>query len=445
MIERLLDTWLDKANERSFQIPFCHWLTYSGHNVLHMTRHCAMEMGKDILSIDPDGVPCAFQLKSVSGKRLTIGEWRADLGKQISPLVNERIVHPGINTASSHRSILVINGHLDEEVSRAIDDFNQKNAADGYPNRKIEVLLKGDLLKSFLEMKSEFWPTSLSGIRDYLELLSCEGNGQLDKRRLCNIISSILPLSEVFEESASLTEHQIVRLALSSALFCATAISNYTNSSNHVAEFEAWTLLLLYCHAAAERFNLPCSALHNITNIIENAIYTSLARLCDEVLEREHYVEGVAFHAIADAFVYRTRLTSLLGLLAVYGLMRDNRVAKGIEGMDELLDRRLHTFFRSNMRLMSTWGESAIPQILAINYYARRIVTFREHELQYFNLIKTIVDASASRTGLGLPNPYYGPEKALPLIMGLTEDAPPRVIQRIFVLLGGLATLGSKD
>ena len=128
MIERLLENWLTRANERSFQIPFCHWLAYKGHTVVHMSRHCAMEMGKDILAIDPEGIPCAYQLKGVEGGgRITLSKWRDDLSKQLHPLVHRKIVHPSIPDRP-HRSFIVINGELDEEVARDIDDFNRGSA-----------------------------------------------------------------------------------------------------------------------------------------------------------------------------------------------------------------------------------------------------------------------------------------------------------------------------
>ena len=91
---------------------FCHWLAYKGHTVVHLTRHCAMEMGKDILAIDPDGVPCAYQLKGVEGGgRITLAQWRNDLSKQMHPLVHRKIVHPSIPN-QPHRSFIVINGDL---------------------------------------------------------------------------------------------------------------------------------------------------------------------------------------------------------------------------------------------------------------------------------------------------------------------------------------------
>ena len=124
MIERLLGNWLTRANERSFQIPFCHWLAYSGHTVVHLSRHCAMEIGKDILTIAPDGAPCAYQLKGVEGGgKVTQGKWRNELYPQVMSLVLGSIAHPSIPAGRPHRAYLVINGELEEEVCREINDF----------------------------------------------------------------------------------------------------------------------------------------------------------------------------------------------------------------------------------------------------------------------------------------------------------------------------------
>lgn len=118
MIERLTETWLNRANERSFQIPFAHWLAFKGYTILHVSRHCGMELGKDILAVAPDGVPCAYQLKGANGGRITLGMWRDDLGKQIHPLANTKLVHSSLHTNQHHRSYIVTNGTFDEEVMR---------------------------------------------------------------------------------------------------------------------------------------------------------------------------------------------------------------------------------------------------------------------------------------------------------------------------------------
>jgi len=53
-----------------------------------------MEMGKDVLAIAPDGMPCAFQLKGADSGKITLSKWRDDLSRQIVPLTQTKIIHP---------------------------------------------------------------------------------------------------------------------------------------------------------------------------------------------------------------------------------------------------------------------------------------------------------------------------------------------------------------
>lgn len=51
-------------------------LSAEGHRILHSTRHSSIELGKDVVTTDKDGVPCAYQLKGNPGGRLTLQEFR---------------------------------------------------------------------------------------------------------------------------------------------------------------------------------------------------------------------------------------------------------------------------------------------------------------------------------------------------------------------------------
>jgi len=116
VLERLIESWLDSASERSYQAPFCQMLLAEGHTVLHSTRHAPLEFGKDVISIGPDGIPCAFQLKGNPGTRLTLVQLR-DIKGQLLELVTQPIVLPGV-PAGRHRCYLVTNGET-EEIGRA--------------------------------------------------------------------------------------------------------------------------------------------------------------------------------------------------------------------------------------------------------------------------------------------------------------------------------------
>ena len=97
MIERVIENWLTRANERSLEVPFAQLLTGEGYQVVHLSRHGPSEEGKDILAIDPTGTPCAFQLKSIpDGGKFTQNLWEKELG-QIIRLVEIPIQHPSID------------------------------------------------------------------------------------------------------------------------------------------------------------------------------------------------------------------------------------------------------------------------------------------------------------------------------------------------------------
>lgn len=141
MIERVIENWLDNAIERSYEIPFCYTLIDEGYKVLHMTRHSSMEMGKDIIAVNQNGIPYAYQLKNVTGRRLTISQYRRDLQNQLIPLAYTAIDHPGLNTRQPHIPVVVINGDLDEDVQREINNFNVVLEREG--KNKVEVINRG--------------------------------------------------------------------------------------------------------------------------------------------------------------------------------------------------------------------------------------------------------------------------------------------------------------
>lgn len=420
MIERLLETWLNKANERSFQIPFCHSLAYEGYTVVHLTRHCAMEAGKDILAIAPDGVPCAYQLKGVDGGKLTLSMWREDLSKQLHPLVHRKIVHPSIPTHLFHRSYIVINGDFEEEVLRDIDDFNRASVDAGQPERQVQTIVKGQLFKRFKDLQSDFWATNLTNLKTYLELLTEDGRGQLPKGKLCAVFESALPFKDEGGRTPSVA--QCARAITGCAIICSSAISSFTNAKNHLAEFEAWTLFWANTLALAELRRLPLEKIAFALGIAQEAMYTSLGRLCDELMIRKHFVEG---DVLFDWPVYRVRMTHLLGLMGLYGLWRAQRIKESLEEPDQDRDKFLRSFCKKygKSSIIWLWGEYAVPQILTYMFYLRTVDATPASDFTVFGLIKGIVQKNRPGNDDALANPYYDAEAMLPYLMGL-EHTP---------------------
>ena len=71
------------------------------------------------------------------------------------------------------------------------------------------------------------------------------------------------------------------------------------------------------CSHLFERWDLSIKAYKNDLEIATQSIYNSLANLCDEIKERDDLIEGDLF---ADSYVYRVRVTWLLGLMSIYAL-----------------------------------------------------------------------------------------------------------------------------
>ena len=307
MLERIVENWLDNVSERSFQQPYCYILSTEGHTIIHSTRHSAMEMGKDIITIGPDGTPCAFQLKSGN---ISLAKWRSEVGSQTDDLVCGQINHPSVDTAQHHKSYLVTNGNIEEEVGRAIDDRNRAWENQNQSYRRLETVVRGELLEKAKRLGTDLWPSELTDIKTLLEMFLEGGDGILPKDKLASLFESTVPLKLLDNEKEPSKRH-CVRSIASAGLLCAITISGFSNKNNHVAEIEAWTLYIAYVLAVAEQWRLPVKTYKNELEIATRSLYNSLANLCDEIKEREELIEG---DILADSYIYNVRMTWLLGL-----------------------------------------------------------------------------------------------------------------------------------
>ncbi|MFN0157084.1 MAG: hypothetical protein ACKVRP_03310 [Bacteroidota bacterium] len=411
MLEKLIERWLDEANERVFQIPFCFALTKQGYTVVHLSRHTAMELGKDILAIDPTGTPCAFQLKGTTNGRLSLSKYRDDVQPQLNDLVFGSIVHPSINPNVPHRSFLVVNGILEEEVQRSIDDFNRARARE-VPNRQLETIVRGELFEMFKNVAMEFWPTDAFNLKTFLELHIDKGDGQLPKDKFCQLIESSLPL--VQQEGETPSHREATLQFLGAAIITALSLRTFTQKENHVAEVEGWTLLCSYILLGAEKWNLPPNCWKPAIDVALLRVYSLLGELLAEVTAKTHLVSG---SPMSDFPVHRIRVTHLVGLMSIYGLWR-----RQLDEADKKEDALVKQFCNKYSSKLVLWGEYALPQFLAYHLYQRIVDATIKPELFLYSIIDGIIKNNVDRRkgNLGLPNPYYAAEDILPFLYELT-------------------------
>lgn len=389
MIERVVENWLTNASERSMEVPFCQLLVGEGYEVVHLSRHGEAEEGKDILAIDPDGVPCAFQLKATQTGKITLAAWERSRAQAVR-LVEIPIKHPSIDEAAPRKVFWVTNGELDGPVRLEIEHRNPDWERRGHP--PLQTILKGQLLRRFVKLNTDFWPVELTSERMLLELFLADGTGCLDKGKLADFVLSVLPLTKNRPGKA-----ECRRALASAAVLTCLALSPYTRASNHVAIIEGWVVYLACLVALVERCALDRRYWKDSFSISTFAIEGAFDGLCDELKTRSHLVEG---NALVDGLFYRCRVTWLVGLASAYVLWRRFRDPAWP------IDRWFASFVRSHLDKLLLWGEAAVPQFLATIWFLRQIVATPEPDRMLRRLIHSVCRANEAEHSLGLPDPY---------------------------------------
>lgn len=392
MIAKLLENWLDSASERSYQASFVQMLAAQGFRVLHSTRHCALEFGKDVIAIAPDGVLCAYQLKGDPGGRLGLNHFRAEIQPQLMQLISQVIVFPGIPAGVPHRSYLVSNGYFEEEVHRAVDDLNR-----GPYISKLELIGRGQLLEWANRLGASLWPSEMTNVRELLEISLHDGHDLLPLPRLASMLETILGLRA---NDKPLKMAGIQRAAPSAALLTGIATHHFAKDNNHYAVASAWCLAAVSIISSCERSDLTLSGTAKEgVSLAEITIKDSLVALWEEAQTHPHLVEG---NALADTELFRWRYTLLCGLFSALWFFPGDSTedAERRAAISEWLKRR-HEY-------LDLWGEGAIPCFLSFLLFFRRVDATIRPDYEVAALLEYVVTANQRKSNHALPDPYYG-------------------------------------
>ncbi|MBT0663651.1 hypothetical protein KI809_04980 [Geobacter pelophilus] len=415
MLERLLEGWLDSASERSYQGPFCQILSAKGYKILHSTRHSALEFGKDIIAIGPDGKTCAFQLKGNPGARLSLSEFR-DIQNQLVQLVTQPVIYPGLGIAP-HRSFLVTNGIVEEEVHRALDDLNRGWAAQCAIGHTVELISRGQLLADIQLYGANLWPSELENVNNLLSLLVKDGKESYSFELASELLKEVLLLEETIPNKVSANE--IKRRITSAALLTAATLRNFYRENNHYSIICGWCMYATHAVACIERHGKSYKQnAKEAVDIAMASILAALSDLCDEIKDKGHLVEG---DPLADAVTYRGRYTLVVALMSVYWFWgQEAGFLK--EGHDGFLQKFLPRDFTHHY----LWGEGAVPQFLIYIWYLRATEAGIRPDFMLGELLKQIVGANTQKNEVGLSSPYYGFEDKIRFLMkeflGIKED-----------------------
>lgn len=378
MLEKLIENWLDSASERTYQPIFCQMLMNQGYTIIHSTRHMPIEFGKDVIAAAPDGSVHAYQLKGNPKSRINLTQYR-EIKPQLHELVHQKIINTAVTT-SKHRSFLVTNGEIDEDVHAAIANENDKNKNDGLPNRRLETIARGQLLEWSKKLDTSLWPSELEDTKTFLEIITAGGGNLFPIRKFCHLLEELLGLKH---DAKNIKKAELNRRAKSAALLTAVCLKPFSERQNHWAIISAWTLFSMHLIASAERY-VMITDLEEQLSFAESIIFDHLTMLMHEVIERpECMAEG---EGLSDFPVYSWRLSLLTAVGSLFWMWA-NKENTWPEG--DLKDR-LEAFLFSDERGVDIWGEAAFPQAL-IHIWATELKNKNTQPEKIQELLKTAI------------------------------------------------------
>jgi len=410
VLERVIDDWLTKTTERAFQAPFCQMLAARGETIVHSTRHSAMELGKDIISIAPGGKVHAYQLKTAPRGRLSLREWRAGLQQQAFDLVTSAVRHPSITSKRHHRSFFVINGEIDEEVAEDISRQNEAWARNQLPAYRLETIVRGELAGMATKLQAAFWPEELADVNALLELYLDSGRGQLPKEK----VARLLEATTLAEATVPRGNAECLRQLSSAGVLCALSMTRFSHAENHLAEIEGWSCYLAVVMGAALKYKLPERPWRSSVDLASTIVAGLLEDLVRDV---EAHPKMVVGNPLSDHPMRAVRLTHLVAMFSALWLWRRS-LTLPVEALDEFI-REFCTAHRTELFL---WGEAAAPQLLAAYWGLRSMAPQVRPDEMVLAHMDWIIRVNG-RNGPGrLLSPYYNAEEAYGRLFGFEEE-----------------------
>ncbi|MBB1286809.1 hypothetical protein HRH25_20680 [Flavisolibacter sp. BT320] len=420
MIEKIVENWLTKSSERSYQLPFCFLLQQEGKTVVNLTRHNSMEHGKDVIAIDGKGEVHAYQLKGVSGTHFTLSDWQS-IQNQVLQLIFTPISHPAIpSSGRQHKSYLVINGDINEQVQHAIYVWNVQQEKTRGPEYRLEVIVKGQILEMALKHKDQLVPSEFVEVKNLLELYLRDGREFLNKDSFSNLLENVLNLKRPKSNQES------IRLVSSTALVCSLASSSYNEANKRLAVVEAWTIYVFSILRHCELYQKSIKQYKNEISLAQKIISNAMLDLLTECKQNADLFQG---NPMIDAFVLKSRKTILLGVSAFFGLT------------EEVSYEEVHELISAHINDMEMWGESAVPFFLAVYFFYK---SNGKKELAATVLTKAFSKAMDGITNAEIPftDIYTSAEDSVVRILSASDNE--RFSPRISRILEPLIALASQ-
>lgn len=385
MIERVVENWLDNANERGYENAFCQVLTAKGHTIIRRPAHGPTEHGKDIVTRDRRGRLHAYQLKTGNLDKST---WRQIRG-EVEELINVPLQEPGISPKTRFTPHMVTNGELKEPVKDEVRARSQGANGQGY--RRLEFTKRDDLLRSFIDLHGTILPGTPGDFERFLRLYLADKRAFLAKDEFSEFLLASL------QSPAKGKKPQLRRAVAATAVLENYILSGYIKAENHLAVAEGWMLVFAHVLRTVEATHESSDDWLPSVELCIDGWETATSALVQGAMISTNWVQG---DVSVDDFVFGHRKTLLIGYLATFALYR--RLTK------RPLDNEDGIFVRvaAELSTLRFWGESATPHFLAAVFFLWKRGDEGKAVGLCAALIKTITRLNGNEQQPGLPDPY---------------------------------------
>ncbi len=401
-LQRAIEYWLDSANELGYQPLFCESLINKGYSLKYSIKNTSFEQGKDVVAVDSEGIPHAYQLK---GGKITLDRWRREVRPEIEALIDCPIEHPEIKKEDMHESHLVTNGELDDSVRVEINSLNSKK----WKETPLRLETRGDLLSAFQKMAEGMFPIDAQMYRQIVDLMFVDGEGSPNLDRVNNFLVGILQINKDGKVPKEQRKRDIAAALLYSTIF----VGHYRKMENHISVVRIMVLLLSLIFHLVDKHNLEDKYWIDSYKIIWNDIVETLKLLEGEIKDGSlHRIPEDPLKSGLKQFREHGAVSLLLSLQLAECISNK-------EKRNDIVDYLTQVDINKHILL---WGESSlVPYIFMSLILKVQEPKFASDILKNAALEIIRHNGRTSNEKLGLLSPYYDIDYAVKIKFDLLE------------------------
>lgn len=379
-----------------------------GHTVVMADPYTGNEHGKDVVSIDPEGVLCAYQLKW--------GDLNTDKFRDILPqleILRKTPIRLVDIKKMPQRVFLVTNGELRGGVEEEIVLLNEGD----WKKRPLEKIDRSKLLKGFMEMSGGFMPTNRSFYKELVELTFEDGTGMPNLEKVYVFLAEIMGIDNIK------TNAQRRRDISTAILYAYMIIQTYVEQENYTSISYILTILGGLIIHLGEKYELDENMWVNSYKMIWHDLW-HYSKLVEDEIERNWFDSLLTNPLLVNIHGAHTQLA--LNIIFAYKLSQIISWKNDVK-----LDPKIYT------NCLKFIYEGSLVPLIFISYFMQNAGSNKLIKIGVDTLI--IQNSSIDENSVPLLPPYFELQDIMEILFRIKkEDLKLRDYQGSSYMIGPL-------